>query len=150
MSSGNIMRDWAKELWLSIYEFEDKIAKEDDNFDLNLDNKVREFWVKNDNFIFESRLARYFIPDSFKIFMKCEDQERYNRIQNREQITMDEVLSKTKKREDELVERYSKIYPNITFPPSEEEFDLVVDVTNITPEEIVEIIMSKILINYMY
>ncbi len=150
MSSWNIMRDWAQELWLSIYEFEDKIAKEDDNFDLNLDNKVREFWVHNDNFIFESRLARYFIPDSFKIFMKCENGERYKRIQNREQITMDEVLSKTKKREDELVERYSKIYPSITFPPLEEEFDLVVDVTNISPEEIVEIIMSKILVNYMY
>lgn len=150
MSSWNIMRDWASELWLSIYEFEDTIAKSDDSFDIKLDNKVNDYWKNNDNFIFESRLAWYFIPDSYKVYMKCENEERYKRIQNREQISMQEVLSKTKKREDELVDRYSKIYPNITFPPLEKEFDLVIDVTNISPEEIVDIIMRKILINYMY
>ncbi|MFC1797759.1 hypothetical protein ACFLY2_00830 [Patescibacteria group bacterium] len=43
MSSGNIMRAWADEMNYTIYEFEDKIIKTDDSFDLKLDNKVKEF-----------------------------------------------------------------------------------------------------------
>lgn len=144
MSSWNIMREWATDLRMSIYEFEDKIAKNDDSFDIKLDQKVAEFWKENNDFIFESRLAWYFIPDSFKIYMKCETQERYKRIQKREQISLEDVLEKTKKREDELIERYGKIYPHITFPPKEENFDFVIDVTSITPEQISEEILSKI------
>ena len=84
MSSGNILRSWAAESGYTIYEFEDKIVKKDHSFDLKLDKKVEEFGEQNDDFIFESRLAWYFIPDSFKIYLYCDDTERYNRIQNRE------------------------------------------------------------------
>jgi hypothetical protein len=37
------MRQWAKESGYTIYEFEDKIVKKDDSFDIKLDKKVEEF-----------------------------------------------------------------------------------------------------------
>lgn len=144
MSTGNIMRSWASEMWYSLYEFEDKIANKDKNFDLKLDKKVEVFWETNNNFIFESRLARNFIPDSFKIYLYCDEQERYKRIQNREWFVLEKIISITKKREDELVKRYKNVYPNINFPPSEDIFDFFIDSTNISPKEIIDLILKKI------
>lgn len=150
MSSWNIMRWWAEELGYSIYEFENKIIKDDSSFDLKLDLKVKDFWKSNDNFVFESRLAWHFIPESFKIYLKCDEKERYKRIQNREWLLIDEVIEKTKKRETELEQRYGKIYPNIKFPPKEKTFDFIIDVTKLNPQEIVESIISRLSVNYMY
>ena len=143
MSTWNIMRSWSEDMWYSIYQFEDKVVKNDSSFDLKLDEKVKLFWEENDNFIFESRLAWYFIPDSFKIYLDCGVDERYRRIQNREWLLLDEVIEKNEKRERELEIRYNKVYPNITFPPLKTSFDLVIDGSN-TPDEIVEEIMKNI------
>jgi cytidylate kinase len=142
-STWNIMREWAEEMWLSLYEFEDKIIKTDKSFDNKLDTKVVKFWENNDNFIFESRLAWNFIPDSFKIYLKCDEDERYNRIQKREWINP-EIVEKNKKRESELVERYKIVYPDINFPPKDDVFELVIDVTDKLPEKIIELIIEKL------
>jgi len=149
MSSWNIMREWAKKLGQTIYEFEEKEAKNNENFDRELDSKVREFWINNDDFVYESRLAWYFIPDSYKICLKCDEDERYRRIKKRENIDINDVIEKNKKRESELKKRYTLIYPEINFPPKEEYFDIVIDSTKIDPDEIVDMIISKIWIKYM-
>ncbi len=144
MSTGNIFREYAKEAGMNIYEFENTIAKKDVNFDIKLDQKVKLYWQKNDNFVFESRLAWYFIPDSFKIFLDCEQQERYRRIQEREQWELEDIIFFNTRREKELAERYGKIYPEIQFPPKAEDFDLFIDATSISPEEIIKHILSHI------
>ena len=149
MSSWNIMRQWASDLWYSLYDFESEYIKNDDSFDKNLDTKVREYWLNNDDFIFESRLAWYFIPDSFKIYLKCDESIRYNRIQKREAIPLVEVIEKNQKREKQLVTRYAKIYPQIEFPPNDTIFDLLIDVDSITPEEVIDLIMKNIWAYYM-
>lgn len=144
MSTGNIMRSWAEEKWYTIYDFEDKVIKWDKSFDLKLDNKVKDFWVNNENFIFESRLAWHFIPDSFKIFLHCDDSERYNRIQSREWWFLEDITEKTKKRETELITRYKQVYSDINFPPEKEDFDLFIDGTNLSVEETLEKALKKI------
>ena len=149
MSSGNIMRSWAKELGYTLYEFEDKIIKTDKSFDFKLDQKVWDFGKISDNFIFESRLAWHFIPDSFKIYLHCDDTERYRRIHEREEWDLEDIVQKTKKREDELVVRYSQVYPDINFPPEKQYFDLFIDSTAILPDEIVENILEKIKWKYI-
>lgn len=143
-STGNIMRSWAEEAGLSIYEFEDKVIKVDTSFDVKLDDRVKDFWKENDDFIFESRLAWNFIPDSFKISLTCEDTERYRRIHQREWGDIETVKEKTQKREDELLIRYKEVYPDIHFPPCDDSFDMIIDGTNINPDEIVENIIKKI------
>ncbi len=144
MSSGNIMRSWAEDLGLTIYDFEDTVIKDDSNFDLKLDQKVANYWKDNSDFIFESRLAWHFIPDSIKIFLKCNTDERYRRIHKREKWSHEDIISKNEKRESDLVERYNNVYPHINFPPEETDFDIVIDATHITPEEIITLIWEKI------
>jgi cytidylate kinase len=149
MSSWNIMREFAKKEWYDIYEFEWKIARTNNIFDKKLDLEVRKYWKSNNDFVFESRLARYFIPDSYKIYLKCDTDERYNRIKNREKVSINEAIKKTQIREKELEDRYYKVYPDIEFPPNEEVFSLIIDVTDIKPNEIVDKIMYNIWISYM-
>ena len=144
MSSGNILRSWAAQSGYSIYEFEDSVVKQDHSFDLKLDKKVQEFGEQNDNFVFESRLAWHFIPDGFKIYLYCQDQQRYDRIQNREGWFLDEIIAKTQKRETQLVTRYAEVYPDLTFPPLDDNFDLVIDTTHINPDMIIEKILVAI------
>jgi len=144
MSSGNIMRNWAKENNMSIYEFEEKIAKKDLNFDINLDKKVELYGKNNKNFVFESRLAWNFIPKSFKIYLKCDSKIRYNRILERENTNLIELTKKTKIRETELIKRYKEVYPDLIFPPKEEIFDLTINVNTKTPNEILELILKKL------
>lgn len=79
-----MFREYAKEAGMSLYEFENTIAKKDENFDKKLDAKTAEYGEENNNFIFESRLAWNFIPESFKIYIDCNTQERYRRIHQRE------------------------------------------------------------------
>ncbi len=145
MSSWNILRSWAKdEGYASIYEFEDKVAKHDTTFDIKLDNKVAEYGKNEDNFIFESRLAWHFIPESIKIYLDCEESERYRRIFQREGWEKQNIIDQNTKRETELVHRYNDVYPDILFPPQEEDFDIYIDGTDILPEQIVEQIMNQI------
>jgi len=144
MSTWNIMRSWAEESWYTIYDFEDKVIKQDKSFDLKLDKRVKDFWENNDDFVFESRLAWSFIPKSFKIFLYCDDDERYNRIQKREGWFLDEIVTKTKKRESELIVRYKEVYNDISFPPKKEDFDLFIDWTNISPEKTLNIVIAKL------
>ena len=143
-STGNIMRTWADEAGFTLYEFEDKVIKQDLSFDTKLDQKVVDFWKDNDNFIFESRLAWNFIPDSFKISLTCDDMERYRRIHEREWGEFADCMRKTKKREEELVKRYKEVYSDIEFPPRDDIFDLVIDTTETLPDEIIDIIIKKI------
>lgn len=144
MSSWDIMRGWAAKEGMTIYDYEVKVVKKDTGFDIRLDDEVKKYWINKDNFIFDSRLAWNFIPDSFKIYLECDKDIRYKRIQNREEQSLEEIASKNEIRELWVVTRYNKLYPEITFPPTNENFDLVIDVSHILPDQIVSIILEQI------
>lgn len=142
-SSGNIFREQAKEKGLSIYEY-DELVRSDVKYDIELDNLVGKFGEDNNNFIFESRLAWFFIPDSIKIKLICDEEVTFERISDRENISIEEAKEKTIKRAKTLEERYAKVYPHIKYPPKDEVFDLIIDNTNMSVEEEVEKVINFI------
>ena len=144
MSSGNIMRELANKKNLSIEDFEKEFCESDFNFDFELDNKVKGFGEKNNNFIFESRMAWNFIPHSFKIYLKCSEQIRYKRICEREEKNFNEIKKITEFREKKFFNRMKKIYPKIIFPPNEKNFDFFINVEKILPDEIIQKILEKL------
>lgn len=141
ISSGDMMRQKAQEHNLSIYEFEELCIK-DSSYDLELDQRVKNYGKKHDNFIFESRLAWYFIPDAIKIYFSCDSDLVYKRIAKRECLPLNEAIKLTKQREAVVMKRYSIIYPHIAFPPNKNEFDFILDTTDDTISESVEKIKS--------
>ncbi len=141
-SSGNMFRALAEEKGLSLGELEE-VSKTDSQYDIALDKKVEEYGKTHDNFLFESRLAWYFIPDSFKIYFDCEFEERISRVADREQKSLQQVRDETIKRENAINERYDKYY-GIKDVTDKKNFDLIIDTKENNLEEVVVIILKEL------
>jgi cytidylate kinase len=142
MSSGSIFRNYAIERGLSLNQFE-AIANTTDEYDRKLDQEVEEYGKMNNNFVFESRLAWHFIPDSFKVNLTCNFEERLKRVAAREDKSFDQVNEETTHREDLITKRYKEYYgiENFSNPSN---FDYTVDTTENNPEKVVELIYDEL------
>src|SRR3990167_1252605 len=75
VSSGNMFRDMANENGMTLNEFEEATNK-DSKYDDALDQKIKEFGEKNDNFIIESPLAWHFTQGWKKVKLTCDFEGR--------------------------------------------------------------------------
>lgn len=140
-SIGDFMREIAKRKNVTLLELS-KIAEQDNGeVDNLLDKRQKELYEKEDDFILDSRLGWHFLPKSIKIFLKVDVNEAARRIfsARREDEKYNTSLEKTKenilKRRVSENKRYKEYY-NIELP-KEENFDLVVDTTNINAEKVI-------------
>ena len=136
-SSGNMFRDMAAELGISVEEL-DVLSLKDSQYDIKLDQMVAAYGKTHDNFIFESRLAWHFIPDSIKIALVCEENEAARRVAEREGISEEKAKENNDLRLATYATRYPVCYPGLHYPPTNEDFDFTIDATSILPAEIVE------------
>jgi CMP/dCMP kinase len=140
-SSGNMFRDMAAELGVTVEEL-DVRSQHDPQYDIKLDEMVAEYGRTHDNFIFESRLAWHFIPDSIKLSLVCEENEAARRVAEREGISQEKAKENNNLRLATYANRYPVYYPGLQYPPTSNNFDLIVDVTSIPPEEVVKRIVT--------
>ena len=143
---GQIMRDMAIERGVSLDGLT-IIAKKDKSVDYELDERQREFNSNNGSFVMDSRLGFHFIPDSFKIYLKVDINEAAKRIynasrDNQKYSSEEECLEKSKQRIESEKIRYKQCY-DIDFG-KEDVFDLVIDTTSISIEEVIRIILESI------
>ena len=140
-SSGNMFRDMAAELGITVEEL-DVRSLHDSQYDIKLDEMVAEYGKAHDNFIFESRLAWHFIPDSIKLALVCEENEAARRVAEREGISQEKAKENNSLRLATYAQRYPVCYPGLHYPPTKEDFSLTIDVTAILPDEIVTQIVA--------
>ena len=133
VSSGNMFRDMANENGMTLNEFEEATNK-DSKYDDALDQKIKEFGEKNDNFIIESRLAWHFIPDSIKVKLTCDFDERIRRVSEREKIPSEVAKEHNEFRDKKIAERYEKYYGIKDF--NDDKFDLVIDTTKTSIQDV--------------
>jgi cytidylate kinase len=77
------------------------------------------------------------MPQSFKVFLDCSDEERFRRIAEREHKMVEIVRAETLSREDKMREQYLRLYQIDDFMRRDNaRFDLIVDTTILTPEEV--------------
>ncbi|MCC6323831.1 cytidylate kinase family protein [Candidatus Nomurabacteria bacterium] len=142
ISTGNIFRGYAKELGMDLNEFEE-LANKTDEYDRRLDTETAIYGKKNNGFVFESRLAWHFIPDSFKVALVCPFEERVSRVAHREGKPFDKVFEETLHREEMIKNRYKEYY-NIENFDDLKNFDFVVDTGTNNAEKVVEIILEEL------
>ena len=140
-SSGNMMRETAKEYGMDIYDF-GRFLQENLHIDRELDQKIARYGNENEQFIFESRLAWHWIPDAFHILLTASESVRMGRIASRENFTIEEAREMTLEREATNISRYAALYPEIEFPPKHDRFHLSVDTDQLSPDEIVAYILD--------
>ena len=136
-SSGNLFREMAQEHGVDLYTFEE-YCREDDSYDKELDRRVAEYGRQHGHFVFESRLAWYFIPDACKIKLVCDDEVAIERVAERDGLGFDEAKQKTIQRTKTIEERYRAFYGIERFPPEDERFDLILDSTDQSVDTLVE------------
>ena len=142
--SGMIFRDTAKKYKMSLEDF-GKYCETHSEIDKELDDKQLTL-LKKGNIILEGRLAGWIayrnnIP-SFKVMLDADITTRAKRIVNREQGDLDQRKNEMLKREKSEMKRY-KHYYDIDLK-DKTIYDLVIDTSDKSPDEIAEIIVKKI------
>ena len=142
VSGGDIFwRKKAEEMGITLLELH-KLAKNDERFDKECDEAIKKFGKENDNFVLESRLAWFFIPNSFKIKLVCDFETRVKRLAERDGLSFKAAREHVIAREKADEERYQRYY-NISELGPDEKFDIIVDSTNTPADKIVEMLLNK-------
>ena len=146
-STGDFMRQMAEERGITLLELS-KLAEFDRKIDEELDMRQIELGKNEDNFIIDARLGFKFIPNSIKIFLYCELDESARRIFNHARSTeknesFEQTKENIKTRQESERKRYKEYY-NLENYMDEKHYDLVVDTTNISPEEVAKKIFEYI------
>lgn len=143
-SVGELRRKAADKRGLTIYEFNQ--LKEDT--DTYFDNMQKEIGKKEGNFVIEGRLSFHFVPKSLKIFFKTDLRKAAERVfkdprsTEKKHRNVNGVLEEMKKRMDDDKNRYMKHY-NLD-PYDENNFDVVLDTTSLSVNEVAEKAMEEI------
>jgi len=146
-SVGDFMGELALEKGMSLLELS-KLAEKDSDVDTILDNRQVAFGKTHSDFVLDSRLGWHFIPDSFKIWLKCDLNIAAVRIFNDKRLDEKEntSLEKTKQNMIRRVQserkRYGEYYG--VDPYNENQYDLVVDSSDIPPSRVLKKILSEL------
>jgi len=152
-SAGDFMREIAAKRGVSLIEL-GRIAEKDRSIDEELDKRTVNLGKDEDDFVMDSRLAYHFIPNSFKIFLKVDDTEAAKRIFHdvqsskqgrnveKESTTFASTLKSIRQRKESEILRYRKYY-NLD-PYDKKQYDLVINTTKTTPEQVVDIVVNAL------
>jgi cytidylate kinase len=146
-STGAFQREVARSMGITTLEL-NKRLREDPSLDYVIDDAVKKLSIERaqDKLIFDSRMAWHFADKSFKIFLTIEPCEAARRVmlnqRGCEEFYADENEACAKLIERSQVEqaRFMQIYGVDYYDFNN--FDLIVDTTRRTPEEILDIIMA--------
>lgn len=147
-STGTINREFARRLGISTLELNERL-KENPALDKEIDGTVTKLSIekKDEKLIFDSRMAWHFAKDTFKIFLTIDPMEAATRVMKNQRgaeehyETVEDACEGLLKRGSVERERFIQIYGVDYFDHNN--FDLIVDTTSRTPDEIVAIIIEN-------
>ncbi len=145
-STGQAFRDLAKEMNFTLEEFTDYV-EENPDIDKKLDDKIIKI-AQEDNVIIDSQLSAYILESiaDFKILLTCPLEIRVNRMTERDSTLYNDALRETTIRENSELKRFKKLY-DIDLNnklKNERLYNLIIDTSELTIEEIFELIFSNL------
>lgn len=145
VSTGQIQRQLAHEMGLDTLEM-NRRADTDPSIDERIDGIFTDLGLDPNGYVVDSRLAWFFLPMSLKIYLQTDPAESARRIlhdptrKSETYETAEEALAKLRARKQSENERFWIKYgadcTNLQL------FDLVVDTTYRTPEQVAELILQ--------
>jgi len=142
--TGKIQREIANRYSMTTLEL-NQYAETHPEIDAEIDSTFKSL-NESANLIVDSRLAWFFIPKSFKVFLKTDLIVSANRIscdkqrENEKYSSKEEAINKIIARKESENKRYMELYGANCSDLSN--FDLIVDTSYITPERVVDIILA--------
>jgi len=145
-SIGELRRKHAQKQGLTLAEYNRRSEAGEEDTDTEFDDYQKQLGKEEDGFVIDSRLGWHFIPGSIKLLLDADEQVRAERLHSRESVAesasnIDEAIAMNARRMASDTARYEKYYQ--LDPWNTEHYDLVLDSTSKTPEELVAQIIEK-------
>ena len=119
----------------------------EDKYHLNLDKYIKEKLKTEKNIVIESWLSGYDargIKGVYKIFINCTDDSlRVDRLVNREKISIDAAKEHLKRREEENLKKWERLYRTKDFW-NPDLYDLVIDTYHFGPVETLNLALKAL------
>ncbi len=149
---GQIRRDAAKEKGMTLEEY-NAYGETHPETDLEVDEYQKKLGQTKDDFIIEGRTSWFLIPQSLKLYIKVSPEEGARRIfgdlqkenkrnEGKNLNSIEDVLKSNLERAKSDDLRYKKYYNKNCF--DENNFDFVIDTTNLTIDETYQKILTYI------
>lgn len=145
--NGEYARKLAKEKGMSITEF-NIYVKDYPEIDRQIENSAKEYAKTHDNFIIDARLGWYAVPESFKVYLKVDiDVAAKRAFYDNERKSTENFKTIEEQKQDMINrynmenERYWEVYGVRKDDMSN--YDLVIDTTNLTPNQVADKIKEE-------
>lgn len=147
VSTGRIQRQLAEEMGIDTLEL-NRRADHDPSIDERIDGIFVELGKDPNSYVVDSRLAWFFLPNSFKVYLQVDPTVAAERIfgdtqRNSERYTspkeaVEKILARKQSENERFLAKYGADCANV------KNFDLVIDTTSRTPEEVAGIILDAV------
>lgn len=145
--NGDYVRKLAKERNLSITSFNEYLADHPE-IDQQIEKSAAEYAKDHDEFIIDARLGWYAVPESFKVYLKVDiDVAAKRALEDNARKSTENFLTVEEQKQDMIRryklenERYWRLYH--VHKEDMANYDLVIDTTHKTPEEVANIIKEE-------
>jgi cytidylate kinase len=141
-SLSHFLRDFIRTRGLTPPEIEQQSAETSKE----IENRIQALLKTPDHVIIESRMLGFLtapIPHTCRLLLTCADTTRIKRSAFREGITVDKAQGRLYKREEKLFEAMKTAYKRDDFY-NNRYYDLVIDTTHLSPEEVLQTTTSFI------
>lgn len=147
VSTGRIQRQLAQEMGLDTLEM-NRRADIDPEIDQKIDGIFAGLAHESGSYVVDSRMAWFFLPDSFKVFLQADINVAVDRImrdpnRNSEQYrdreeAIQKITARKKSENDRFLAKYGADGSNL------QNFDLVVNTTRLAPTEVAGLILKAL------
>lgn len=145
-SMGDLQRQIAEEKGVSLAELWE-MEEQDKSLDNLVDARQKKIGEEKENFVIDSRIGFYFIPDSVKVFLDVDSEVGAKRVFNQKRgderfSTLEKTRQELRKRVDSEKKRYMKYYKLNHYDMKN--YDIVIDTTGKSAGEVGEEIVGKV------
>ena len=145
-SAGLIFRRLAEQHGMTAKEF-NQFIESNPKYDNMVDDTIKEMGAKEENIIFDSRLAWYFVPKSFKIYMYVDVDTATERIFNDKGRVSESYSDMTTAKKEIIERRESEVLRYKTFYNIDinnySNYDFIIDTSHATKDEVNEAVLSN-------
>lgn len=145
-SAGLIFRRLAEEHGMTAKEF-NQFIESNPKYDNMVDDTIKEMGEKEENIIFDSRLAWFFVPKSFKIYMYVDVDVATERIFNDKGRISESYSDITTAKKEIIERRQSEVLRYKTFYNADinnyKNYDFIIDTSHATKEEVNDLVLSS-------
>lgn len=145
--NGDYFRSLGKQMGMDVTTFNEYV-KEHPEIDKQIENSAAEYAKTHDNFIIDARLGWYAVPESFKVYLKVDIDEAAKRAFHDKKRKSSESFNTIEEQKEDMQKRYrleNERYYEVYGVRKEDEsnYDIVIDTTNITQNEVANLIIQE-------